>query len=193
MSKPAVYLFLFDGFSDWEPSYAIAELNKSDQYQLITFSVHGKPIRSMGGLNINPDIAITDVEPELAEMIILPGGDAWEEKKNREIVPLITEFNKRSKKIAAICGATMLLADMGLLDTVNHTSNGGSFLEKLCENYNGKKYYVEEPAVADKNIITASGIYPIEFAKEIFQTLNLMDHDTIEIWFQLFKNGVWVE
>lgn len=193
MSKPVVYLFLFDGFSDWEPSYVIAQLNRSDKYALITFSLNGKLIRSMGGLNINPDIAITDVKPELAEMIILPGGDAWEEKKNREIVPLITKFNKLNKKIAAICGATLLLADMGLLDMVKHTSNGDFFLKKLSENYKGEKFYMQEPAVADKNIITASGIYPMEFAKEIFQSLNLMNHNTIEKWFQLFKNGIWAE
>jgi hypothetical protein len=50
---------------------------------------------------------------------------------------------------------------------------------------------VEEPAVTDKNIITATGTAPVEFAREIFKMLSLMDETKIEEWFQLFKNGIW--
>jgi len=193
MSKKPVYLFLFDGYSDWEPSYLIAELNKSDKYQLTTFSLTGDSVKSVGGLRIMPDAALADVKPVLAEIIILPGGDAWEEKKYREVIPVIKDFDRLNKKIAAICGATLLLSDMGLLNNVKHTSNADFYLKKFSEVYNGEQYYVQQPAVSDRNIITASGIYPIEFAAEVFRALNVMDDHTIEKWFQLFKNGIWVE
>ena len=193
MSKKIVYLFVFDGYSDWEPSYVIGELNRSDKYELTSFSVTGEVVRSAGGLRIMPDMSLADVKPDLAEMIILPGGDAWEHKKYREIIPLIKDFNRLSKKVAAICGATLLLSDMGLLNDTKHTSNAEFYLKRFSDKYNGEQYYVRRPVVWDKNIVTASGIYPIEFAAEIFRALNVMDDDTVEKWFQLFRNGVWVE
>ena len=45
--------------------------------------------------------------------------------------------------------------------------------------------------MTDRNIITANGIAPIEFAREIFKTIGLYNNDNIEKWFQLFKNGIW--
>jgi putative intracellular protease/amidase len=193
MSKKTVYLFLFDGYADWEPSYLIPELNKSHEYQLTTFSIKGDSVRSAGGLRIMPDAAMADVKPALAEMIILPGGDAWEERKCREVIPLIKDFNNLNKKIAAICGATLMLSDMGILNNIRHTSNADFYLKRFSEEYSGQRYYVQQPAVWDKNIITASGIYPIEFAAEVFRALHVMDSVTIEKWFQVFKNGIWAE
>jgi len=40
-------------------------------------------------------------------------------------------------------------------------------------------------------VITACGIAPIEFAKEIFKAIGLFNEDDLEKWFQLFKYGIW--
>jgi putative intracellular protease/amidase len=125
-------------------------------------------------------------------MIIIPGGSAWEQGKYREIIPLVNELNKQHKSIAAICSGTLLLADAGLLDTINHTSNADFYLKKFSPAYKGVEHYQQQPAVSDKNIITTGGVYPVEFAKEVFTYLKLMDDAVIEKWFQLYKNGVWV-
>ncbi len=63
----------------------------------------------------------------------------------------------------------------------------------MAPEYSGEKNYVEAFAVSDQNIITANGVAPIEFAREIFIKLELYDETDIERWFQLFKNGVWSE
>jgi hypothetical protein len=42
-----------------------------------------------------------------------------------------------------------------------------------------------------KNIFTASGIAPVEFAREIFIRLEIYEPAMVEKWYQLFKNGVW--
>jgi hypothetical protein len=52
---------------------------------------------------------------------------------------------------------------------------------------------VNSLAITDENIITAKGIAPIEFAREIFIKLNLFNDNDINKWFQLFKNGIWSE
>ena len=191
MIKKTVYLFLFDGYSDWEPSYVSVEINKSTTHQLKTFSIDNKPVKSAGGLTIQTDCVLAQVNPIEAEMVIIPGGSAWEQGKYREIIPLVTGLNKQHKAIAAICSGTLLLADAGLLDAVNHTSNADFYLKKFSPTYKGAGHYQQQAAVNDKNIITAGGVYPVEFGKEIFSYLKLMDNISIEKWFQLYKNGVW--
>jgi hypothetical protein len=76
---------------------------------------------------------------------------------------------------------------------VNHTSNVRGFLKAISPEYQGESLYSDQRAVTDRNIITASGVAPVEFAREIFMKLKIFDEATIEKWFQLFKNGVWIE
>ncbi|WP_276372760.1 type 1 glutamine amidotransferase family protein [Chryseolinea sp. H1M3-3] len=191
MQKSKVYVFIFDGYSDWEPPYAMAEISKSNRYQLLTVAMNNKPIRSVGGLTIIPDLQWNELEWSDAVMIIVPGGNAWEEKKHREMIPMLKDYIQQNGKVAAICSATTLLGDMGVLDTVKHTSNAKFYLQHYVTDYQGGDNYIEEPAVSDKNIITATGTAPVEFAREIFKALSLMNESKIEEWFQLFKNGIW--
>ncbi len=66
-------------------------------------------------------------------------------------------------------------------------------MKGIAPEYLGEQNYINSNAVTDKNIITANGIAPIEFAREIFQKLKLYSDNDIEKWFQLFKNGIWSE
>ena len=191
MQKSKVYVFIFDGYSDWEAPYAMAEISKSDRYQLLTVAMDKNAIRSVGGLTVIPDLSLNELDLNDAAMIILPGGTAWEEKQYREIIPLLDDYIKQGGKIAAICAATTLLADMGILDNIKHTSNAKFYLQHYVPAYQGGNNYIDEFAVMDKNIITATGIAPVEFAREIFKALSLMDAPKIEEWFQLFKHGIW--
>lgn len=191
--KKTVYLFVFEGFSDWEPSYATPEIHKSEAYQIRTIGLTSQPIHSMGGLTILPDTTIENSNLIDAAMLILPGGEAWEQKQLSQAQVLVNWFQEHNLPIAAICGATIFLADISVLNTIRHTSNAKAYLESLCPNYTGQDYYVEELAVTDQKTITASGIGPIEFAREIFQLLGIYTEEKAEEWYQVFKNGVWAE
>ncbi len=124
-------------------------------------------------------------------MLILPGGEIWEKQKEENIEKLTLELSKNKTNIAAICGATIFLGQLGLLNKINHTSNDLKYLKSLAPNYKGDDKYQNTFAKTDKNIITANGIAPIEFAREIFKKIELKSEEEIEKWFQLFKNGVW--
>ena len=39
-----VYIFLFEGYSDWEISYLTPEINRSENFELVFFSIDGKPV-----------------------------------------------------------------------------------------------------------------------------------------------------
>jgi len=124
-------------------------------------------------------------------MLVLPGGTAWEKRGNAEIVEITKEIFRKGKAIAAICAATYYLGQLGFLDDLKHTSNDLTYLKRIAHEYRGEKNYNHFLAVTDGNIITANGIAPIEFAREIFKTIGLFDNNENEKWFQLFKNGIW--
>jgi putative intracellular protease/amidase len=191
--KKKIYVFLFDGFSDWEISFLTPEINKSEQFDLVYFSKNGTQVKSMGGLQIIPTTSLNEFKLEDIDLLILPGGTAWEKGENTEIEELTKSVSERGKSIAAICAATTYLGQLGLLNDLKHTSNDLNYLKGIAPKYCGDKNYKNSLAVTDKNIITAKGIAPIEFAREIFITIGLYNEDNIEKWFQLFKNGIWSE
>ncbi|MDJ0914453.1 MAG: type 1 glutamine amidotransferase family protein [Desulfobacterales bacterium] len=188
-----IYLFLFDTLSDWEIGYVAAGINNPmmqanpGKYQLKTFSINGKPVRTIGGLLITPDLSLNEVAYSDAEMLILPGGTSWEEGGNQEVALLAKKFHENQIKVAAICGATLGLAKIGLLDSLKHTSNSKDYL--LNSQYQGADYYVDVLSVSDKGVITASGTASLEFAREIFKELNLYTTEALEAWYKLFKTG----
>jgi len=188
-----IFVFLFDGFSDWEIAFLTPEINKSEQFDLVYFSLHGNQVKSMGGLQVNPTTSLHEIQLEEIDLLILPGGTAWENGQNKEIEKFTAEVFKKGKPIAAICAATAFLGQLGFLNNLIHTSNHLDYLKAVAPKYSGDDYYQNTMAVADKNIITANGIAPIEFSKEIFKLIGLYNEENIEKWFQLFKNGIWVE
>ena len=188
-----IFVFLFDGFSDWEISYLTPEINKSEQFELVYFSKNGNLVTSMGGLQIIPTTSLNELKFEDIDMLILPGGTAWEKGENTEIEELTKDVFEKGKPIAAICAATTYLGQLGLLNNLKHTSNDLNYLRGIAPSYCGDENYQNSLAMTDRNIITAKGIAPIEFTREIFKTIELYSDDNIEKWFQLFKNGIWSE
>ena len=78
-------------------------------------------------------------------MLILPGSDSWSEADNFQILEIAGRFLEAGGLVAAICGATVALANMGLLDDKKHTSNGAGFLNMFCPEYKGTDNYIDKP------------------------------------------------
>jgi len=192
--KKLVHLLVFNGFADWEPAYAIAEINKSSEYQLVTVAFQQTPIVSMGGLRILPDIMINQVNYLESELFILPGGYMWEQDSVDEIVPVVENCRNNNIPVAAICGATLFLANHGYLNNTPHTSNQIKYLKNFSLNYHGELYYQDKPCVAGNDFITANGFASLEFAREILNRLKIYDKNYLEQWYKVFKHGVhhWI-
>ena len=193
MKKTKIHIFLFNGFADWEIAFLTPEIKKNDKFEIIYFSKDMHVVCSMGGLKIAPDISLNDINIEDINVLILPGGTAWEKGENDILEPLVKVLFARNKTIAAICAATTYLAKLGILDNLNHTSNALEYLKYVVPQYKGENNYINALATTGENIITATGIAPIEFAVEVFRKLELLSENDIEKWFQLFKNGIWKE
>jgi putative intracellular protease/amidase len=194
MIKKSVYVFLFDGYADWEISFLMPELSSSKNINLKTFSPDGKPVISMGGLKVQPDLSVNEIDPDDVFLLILTGGTAWEEKRLVGVVDnLMQQLVEKHKNLAAICAATTYLGQKGLLDHIRHTSNELPYLKHWAPEYAGEPRYSDEGAVTDGRFITASGISPIEFSREVFRKLDLHSEEDINKWYQLYKFGTWIE
>ena len=138
----------------------------------------------MGGLRVTPDIALADLRPEDSAMLILAGGDLWAETSMAGFRAAARRFLAAGVPVAAICGATFGLALEGLLDQRAHTSNAAEYL--AYSGYAGGDRFVAEPAVADGNLITASGVASVHFAQAIFSRLGLYEPRVAASWFKLY-------
>jgi putative intracellular protease/amidase len=193
MKKSSVHLFVFDTMSDWEYGYLIAGINNPALQKhpgtlgIKTVALRDKPVTTIGGLHITPDTTIARLKPGTSAMLVLPGGEKWDRKKNIEAAQLAGEYLAKDLPVAAICGATAGLARAGLLDEVPHTSNSRDYI--AATGYGGGAYYRDEPAVTAGNLITASAMSPLEFAREVFRMLDVYSSTVLAAWFNLYKSG----
>lgn len=188
-----VHLFVFDGMADWEPAFAVASIHnprfqsRPGRYRIQTAARSLAPVKTMGGVRILPDVTIDEVSPAHSSMLILPGGELWEAGGNLEALERAHAFVEAGVPVGAICAATLALARTGLLDDRLHTSNDAAYL--AASGYRGERFYRDIPAITDSNLITASGLAPLEFAYEIAQVLDLYSSSTLEAWYALYKHG----
>jgi putative intracellular protease/amidase len=190
MTATAVHTLVFDGFADWEPAFALAELRRSGGLEVVSVGYTREVVRSMGGLRVAPDRVLDEVIPAGVRLLLLPGGDAWEGDYPRAAVDrTLRAMGDAGVPVAAICGATIAAARAGLLDDRAHTSNERAYLEQHAPEYRGSARYVDELAVRDRGVITASGAAPVDFAREIFEELDIFSEADRAVWYHLFKHG----
>lgn len=191
MTKETVHCYVFDTLADWEHGFAVAGIHNTqfhrvpDGWRVLTVAPHRDPIITSGGVRIVPDMTLDALSPADSRMLILPGGDTWDEGGNTEAVDKAREFLAAEVPVAAICGATAGLARGGLLDERRHTSNAREYI--AATGYQGGALYQDEPAVTDADLITAASMAPLEFAYHIFKRLDLYAPDVLEAWYGLFS------
>jgi putative intracellular protease/amidase len=190
MPEKAVYLFVVEGFADWEPAHAVAELRRHGKYRVETVGLTSAPVRSMGGLTVLPSKTIAEVKPADVAVFILPGGDRWENAPvEPELEQLLKKLDAANVPIAAICGATVAISSIGLLRGRRHTSNGINYLRSHVPGYSDGNNYVNAPAVRDRKLITANGLGDIEFARELFEELDVLSAEERALWAQIFRSA----
>jgi len=193
--KKNVFFYVFDSMSDWEPGYALAELHSGrffkpgvPGYIVRTVSQSREPVLTMGGVRILPDMVPAEIKADSeAGILLLPGGETWLEPLHDPIFGQVAKFLAEGIPVAAICGATLGLADHGFLDHRRHTSNDPDYLKAACPAYRGEACYQHRPAVADRDLITASGTAPLEFAREILARLEVFTPETLAAWYGLHR------
>ncbi len=147
------------------------------------------PVRSIGGFRTLPDYSFETMPDDYAALVLI-GGFGWSTPVAEKVAPVVRQAIEKGKIVGAICNGASFMAKHGFLNDVKHTGNGLEQLKFLGgDNYTNTEGYIHAQAVSDRNIVTANGSAPLEFAKEL---LLLLENDTperIEMYFQFYKQG----
>ena len=191
-----IYIYVLDTLADWELGHVVSELNSgrffkkdAQHISLKTVSYSKEPIHTMGGLTIVPDCLIDDIVVSETSTLLLPGADTWNVPKHNAIIEKAREMLSFGAAVCAICGATVALANFGLLDNRPHTSNSVEFLEMFSPSYKGQSFYMDKPSVTDNSLITASCTGGLLWAKQIIEHLDVFQPNTLEYWYAYFSTG----
>lgn len=185
-----VHLAVYDTMADWEVGLLIAHVNNGywqrdpGSCRVVTVGEDGAPVTTMGGVVVTPHLKLADLRPEDSALLVLPGADTWLSGGNGAFADKARDFLEAGVPVAAICGATAGLARARLLDDRSHTSNATEFL--AATGYAGESRYCDAPAVTDGDLITGSGVRPVEFAREVLAKLDLYEPDVLASWYKLY-------
>ena len=186
-----VNLALLDTMADWEVGYLTAYTGKTEHqrepggFALRTVGLTAAPVRTVGGLAIVPDITLEELDPADSAVLVLPGADTWAEPGQQVWLEQARRFLDAGLPLAAICGATWALAAAGFLDDRPHTGPDRDFLAST--GYAGSEHFVaDQLVVTDGDLITASPVAPVEFARAIFERLGVYEPGVLASWYKLY-------
>lgn len=162
-----VFVFLAEGFEEIEATTTIDLLRRAG-LAVQTVAV-GSSLEVAGAhhLPIVTDRHITNIEPETADALVLPGGlpGVTNLAASEELLSILRKAYADGKLLAAICAAPSILGSLGMLDGREATCYP-SFESQL-----GGYIPSELPVVVTPNVITAKAAgYTADFAFAIITT-----------------------
>lgn len=189
--RNTVYFFVFDGYADWEAALTLCEIRRPGDFRVRTVALDRRPVQSMGGLTVLPDLSLDEIDADRALLMILPGGTAWERGEIDPVSATLKRLHAEGTTIGALCSGVLALAYAGLVDTRRHTGNYAGHIETYVPDYaGGARYDADALALTDDGVITAGGVSGIEFAREVIRALDLYDERDTEAWYRLFKHAI---
>ncbi len=189
--RNTVYFFVFDGYADWEAALALCEIRRPGDFRVRTVALDRRPVQSMGGLTVLPDLSLDEIDVDRALLMILPGGTAWERGEIEPVSATLRRLHAEGTTIGALCSGVLALGYAGLVDTRRHTGNYAGHIETYVSDYLGGAHYDPDAlALTDDGVITAGGVSGIEFAREVIRALDLYDERDTEAWYRLFKHAI---
>jgi putative intracellular protease/amidase len=188
--RDTVYFLVFDGFADWQAALALCEVRRPGDWRVQTVGFSSRPVLSMGGLNVLPDMTLEQLDARRAALLIVPGGHLWLRGEGEAAVAAIGKVHAAGAPVAAIDSAVLALARAGLLDACRHTGNWSGQLASQVPAYAGAAQYDDTVlAVSDGGVISASHLGSVEFTREVIHTLDLYSPGDREDWYRLFKHA----
>ena len=189
--RDTVYFLAFEGFADWQAALALCEIRRPGEWQLRTVGFSMRPVVSMGGLRMLPELTLEQLDAEDAALLILPGGHLWERRQGESAIGAIARMHECGVSVAAIDNAVLALARAGLLEGRRHTASWPGQIGMHMPHYPGQQHYDDRAlAVADNGVITASHLGSVEFAREVIRALDLYSPMDREHWYRMFKLAV---
>jgi protease I len=151
-----VLIVATDGFEEWE-LFGPREILQKRGAEVVLASLTLDPIQATvhddPGKTIRPDMTIEDANADDFDALVLPGGVRNPDhlRLHGNVIALIRKFAEQGKPIGAICHGPWLLVEADLLRGRTATS----WPSIRTDLRNAGANVVDEPAVADGNIVTS--------------------------------------
>lgn len=140
-----------DNFEDTEllvPFYRILE----EGHTADIASIKSGKIKGKKGYEVEANKALTDIDPEDYDFLILPGGKApGEVRKEHAALTIAQHFFEKDKPVAAICHGPQTLISAGLIKGKRATS----YRSVAGEMKDAGAEYEDSEVVVDGNLITS--------------------------------------
>lgn len=188
--RDTVYFLVFEGFADWQAALALCEVRRPGDWLVQTVGFSRAAVTSMGGLNVQPDLSLDQLDLQRAALLIVPGGHLWLRGEGEAAVAVVRQLHVAGAPVAGIDCGVLALARAGLLDRCRHTGNWPGQIAAQVPSYQGVEQYDSQVlAVSDGGVISASHLGSVEFAREVIHTLDLYSAADREHWYRLFKHA----
>lgn len=161
-------ILLANGFEDVEMISTLDLLRRAN-IEVYTIGVmNHKDILSQSNVTYKCDFLLQEIDINNYDFLIIPGGKAVFNDLDKLVVETIVEsFNKRNKKIGAICAAPRILGKMGLLNKKEFTC-----FPSVKDDIKDGIYQKQATVVVDGNYITSrSAGTAIDFGLKIIEEL----------------------
>jgi len=167
-----IFVFLAEGFEEIEALTPVDVLRRAGLSVQTVSVMDEQVVAGAHGVPVLADKMFAEINPEDAEMILLPGGlpGATNLDAHEGLSQLILDFAEADKPLAAICAAPLVLGNRGLLQGKKATCYPG------FETYLQGAEYTAALVEKDGNIITGKGPgAAMEFAFAIVEKYCGMD------------------
>ena len=148
-----IFVFLAEGFEEIEALTPVDVLRRAGLSVETVSVMEEQVVTGAHGVPVLADKMFADINPEDAEMILLPGGmpGATNLDAHEGLSQMILDFVKEEKPLAAICAAPLVFGNRGLLNGKKATCYPG------FETYLQGADYTAALVEKDGNFITAKG------------------------------------
>jgi len=166
MKKIAVHLA--EGFEEIEAISIIDVLRRAELNVTVVSVIENLQVTGSHGIRVVADKLFSDVNYDLVDMIILPGGMPGATNLNNHLGlrEQILNFQDNKKLLGAICAAPLVFGNLGILKHIKATCYPG------FENQLHGAIVTSENVEVSENIITAKGAgVAIDFALKIVELL----------------------
>jgi protease I len=170
MQRRVLYIIAQQDFRD-EELFIPKKLLEDNKVEVVVASLSTKPAVSKLGKQVNPDIAIKDVDTDDYDMFIMAGGPgALELGVYDEVRDLFIEVREKDLPFGAICIAPKVLADFGVLEDKRATVfTDDDAIESLKD---GGATYTGTDVEIDGQVVTANGpLAADKFGRAILEIL----------------------
>ena len=148
-----IFVFLAEGFEEIEALTPVDVLRRAGLSVQTVSVMDEQVVAGAHGVPVLADKMFAEINPEDAEMILLPGGlpGATNLDTHEGLSRMILDFAAAEKPLAAICAAPLVLGNRGLLQGKKATCYPG------FETYLQGAEYTAALVEKDGNIITGKG------------------------------------